>query len=249
MTMTMTTGMTMTMTTGILTGAAEGDCVNERALYRLMSWMSPAYPIGGFSYSHGLEWAVEAGSLRTAEDLRRWVAAILGKGSGRMDATLLAAAHRAERDEELDEVAELGAALRGTRELSLESAQQGAAFLTISLAAWPHPRLAAFAARHDGRAPLPVAVGLCAAVHDVPLEPALTAYLHAFGSGLVSAGVRLIPLGQTDGQRVVAALEPVIEAAARDAQKTPLDHIGAATPMIDLASMHHETQHTRLFRS
>jgi len=223
--------------------------VNETALYRLMSWMSPAYPIGGFSYSHGLEWAVEDGSLRNAEDLRTWVAAILGQGTGRVDATLLAAAHRAERDEELDEVAELGAALRGTRELALESAQQGAAFLAISCAAWPHPRLLAFSARHAGQAPLPVAVGVCAAAHGVPLEPALTAYLHAFGSGLVSAGVRLIPLGQTDGQRVVAALEPVIAAAARDARQTPLDRLGAATPMVDLASMQHETQHTRLFRS
>jgi urease accessory protein len=223
--------------------------LGDGALYRLLSWMSPAYPIGGFSYSHGLEWAVEAGLLTTAEDLRVWVATILGQGSGQVDAALFAAAYRAERDPELDEVAELGAALRGTRELALESAQQGAAFLTITRAAWPHPRLDAFAERHAGEAPLPVAVGLAAAAHGVPLEPALTAYLHAFGSGLVSAGIRLVPLGQTDGQRVIAALEPVIVDAARRALTTPLDRIGAATPVVDLSSMQHETQHTRLFRS
>ncbi|MCU0684637.1 MAG: urease accessory protein UreF [Polyangiaceae bacterium] len=223
--------------------------VTEGALYRLLSWMSPAYPIGGFSYSHGLEWAVEAGLVGTAEQLRAWVATILGEGSGRVDATLFAAAFRAERDEELDAVAELGAALRGTRELALESAQQGAAFLVITRAAWPHPRLEAFAERHGGEAPLPVAVGLAAAAHGVPLEPALTAYLHAFGSGLVSAGIRLIPLGQTDGQRIVAALEPIIVDAVRRARETPLDRIGAATPGVDLSSMQHETQHTRLFRS
>ncbi|WP_437681961.1 urease accessory protein UreF [Sorangium sp. So ce131] len=225
------------------------SAVAEGALYRLLSWMSPAYPVGGFSYSHGLEWAVEAGLVTTAEQLRAWVATILGEGSGRVDAALLAAAYRAKQDQELDEVAELAAALRGTRELALESAQQGAAFLTITRAAWPHPRLDAFAERHAGEAALPVAVGLAAAAHGVPLEPALAAYLHAFGSGLVSAGIRLIPLGQTDGQRVVAALEPVIAAAARRARETPLDHIGAATPMVDLSSMQHETQHTRLFRS
>jgi urease accessory protein len=225
------------------------SAVAEAALYRLLSWMSPAYPVGGFSYSHGLEWAVEAGLVTTAEQLRAWIATILRDGSGWVDAALLAAAFRAEHAEELDEVAELAAALRGTRELALESAQQGAAFLVITRAAWPHPRLEAFADRHAGEASLPVAVGLAAAAHGVPLEPALTAYLHAFASGLVSAGVRLIPLGQTDGQKVVAALEPVIVEAARRAQNTPLDRIGAATPGVDLASMHHETQHTRLFRS
>ncbi|WP_437579655.1 urease accessory protein UreF [Sorangium sp. So ce887] len=223
--------------------------VGDGALYRLLSWMSPAYPVGGFSYSHGLEWAVEAGLVGTAEQLRAWVATILGEGSGRVDAALLAAAFRAEHDRELDEVAELGAALRGTRELALESAQQGAAFLTITRAAWPHPRLDAFAERHAGEAPFPVAVGLAAAAHGVPLEAALLAYLHGFGSGLVSAGMRLIPLGQTDGQRIVAALEPVIAGAARRAGDTPLDRIGAATPGVDLSSMQHETQHTRLFRS
>ncbi|WP_437649437.1 urease accessory protein UreF [Sorangium sp. So ce362] len=223
--------------------------VGDGALYRLLSWMSPAYPVGGFSYSHGLEWAVEAGLVGTAEQLRAWVATILGEGSGRVDAALLAAAFRAEHDRELDEVAELGAALRGTRELALESAQQGAAFLTITRAAWPHPRLDAFAERHAGEAPFPVAVGLAAAAHGVPLEAALLAYLHGLGSGLVSAGMRLIPLGQTDGQRIVAALEPVIAGAARRAGDTPLDRIGAATPGVDLSSMQHETQHTRLFRS
>jgi urease accessory protein len=211
--------------------------------------MSPAYPIGGYSYSHGLEWAVEEGLVRTAEDLRGWVAAIVGQGSGRMDAALLAGAWRAQGDAALDEVAELGAALRGTRELALESAQQGAAFLAATRAAWPHPRIEAFAARHEGEAPLPVAVGIAAAAHGVPLPPALTAYLHAFASGLISAGVRLVPLGQTDGQRILAALRAVIAEAALDAERTPLDRIGSATVMVELASMRHETQHTRLFRS
>lgn len=221
----------------------------DGALYRLLSWMTPAYPIGGFSYSHGLEWAVEAGLVKTVDDLRRWIAAIVGEGSGRLDATLLAAAWRAPDDAALDEVTELAAALRGTRELALESAQQGAAFLTITRAAWAHPRLDVFAARHAGEAPLPVAVGLAAAAHGVPLPPTLTAYLHAFSSGLISAAVRLSLLGQTDGQRILTALEPVIAGAAREAEQTPLDRIGTSTLMVDVSSMHHETQHTRLFRS
>lgn len=223
--------------------------MDETALYPLLSWMTPAYPVGGYSYSHGLEWVVEAGLVRSPEDLRGWVAAIIGEGAGRLDATLLAATWRAVGDEALDEVAELGAAFRGTRELALESAQQGAAFLAVTRAAWPHPRIEAFVERHAGEAPLPVAVGLAAAAHSVPLEPTLTAYLHALGSSLVSAGIRLIPLGQTDGQRILAALAPVVAGAARDARQTPLDRLGAATLGVDLASMHHETQHTRLFRS
>jgi len=224
----------------------------ERALYRLMTWLSPSYPLGAFSYSHGLEYAVETGLVRDDEALGDWAATAVRFGAGRSDGALLVASWRAATACDraaLDEVAELASAWRGTAETALESRAQGAAFLTTTRTAWPHPLLDALALRHRGELSLPVAVGAAAAAHEVPLAAALTAYLHAFAGTLVSAGVRLIPLGQSAGQRLVAALEPVIAEAARSLLAAPLDEIGTAAPVIDRCSMRHETQYTRLFRS
>lgn len=224
----------------------------EAALYRLMTWLSPSYPLGAFSYSHGLEQAVESGLVRDRATLVSWVATAVSAGAGRSDGALLVASWRAAsaRDRAaLDAAAELAFAWRGTAETSLESRAQGAAFLATTRAAWPHPLLDELALRHHGEASLPVAVGAAAAAHEVPLAAVLTAYLHAFAGGLVSAGVRLIPLGQSNGQRALAALAPVVAAAADSVLTTPLDEIGTAAPLIERCSMRHETQYTRLFRS
>jgi len=154
-----------------------------------------------------------------------------------------------EKRGDLDSICALANAWRGSAEMALESRAQGAAFLATTRAAWPHPALDEFALRGRGDAVLPVIVGIATKAHGVALDPTLTAYLHAFAGNLVSAGMRLIPLGQTDGQRAMAALEPVIAATLRAALETPLDLIGTASPMIDWRSMRHETQYTRLFRS
>ncbi|MGE0036012.1 MAG: urease accessory protein UreF [Xanthobacteraceae bacterium] len=215
-----------------------------------MAWLSPSYPIGAFSYSGGLEWAVEAGDIRDAATLQDWIAAMLEEGSGFCDAVLFAEAHRLTavgEDAALRAVAELAAALAPSKERHLETTAQGRAFLDTTRAAWscgalehlvPLPAVA-----------LPVVVGVACAGHAIPLEPALAAYLHAQTATLISAGVRLIPLGQTDGQRVLAALEPVVAATAAHAIDTPLDELGGAAFRADIASMRHETQYTRLFRS
>ena len=225
----------------------------EAALYRLMTWLSPAYPLGAFSYSHGLEYAVEAGLVGDRQSLEAWVATAVNAGAGRSDAALLAAAWRAASSDDragLDEVVALAAAWRGTAETALESRAQGAAFLATTRTAWPHVLLDAIALRHRGNVALPVAVAVAAAAQGVPLAAALTAYLHAFASNLVSAGVRLIPLGQSDGQLAIAALEGVVAAAVDDAAlETALDEVGTAAPLLDWCSMRHETQYTRLFRS
>jgi urease accessory protein len=218
----------------------------DAALYRLMTWLSPAYPVGAYSYSHGIEYAVETGLVRDRVTLVDWVAHAVGHGAGLTDAALLAASWCGAA---LDEVCALANAWRGSAEMALESRAQGAAFLVATRAAWPHPALDELALRVRGEAALPVAVGVAAKAHGVALDAALTAYLHAFASNLVSAGMRLIPLGQTEGQRAIAALEPAIAAAAHAARDTPLDEIGTASPMIDWCSMRHETQYTRLFRS
>jgi urease accessory protein len=233
---------------------------NERgwgsALYRLMAWLSPAYPVGAFSYSSGLEWAVEVGDIKDAETLRRWLAIVIGASGGFCDAVFFVHAYRsmADTDEDagslaLRTVAELAVAFAPSKERHLETTAQGAAFIEATRAAWPCAALDRLAAAWTGPMAYPVAVGVTAFGHGVALEPALHAFLHAVAANLISAGVRLVPLGQSDGQRVLAALEPVVAATAQRALTTPLDDVGSAALRADLASLLHETQYTRLFRS
>jgi urease accessory protein len=223
----------------------------DRILLRLLTWLSPAFPVGSFSYSHGLELAVEEGLVKDADGLTSWLSTVLTHGAGRLDAMLLVAAWRASRgedDQALGSAVELANAMRGTSETALESTAQGRAFLDTVRRVWPDPWLDERAEMLAG-AGHAVALSVVAARAGVPLEPAIAGYLHAFAANLVSAAVRLVPLGQTDGQRALADLEPVILAAAAAAIERPLAEIGSATPMVEWASMRHETQYTRLFRS
>jgi urease accessory protein len=242
----------MTAITHIITAMSMTTSTDGAALYRLLTWLSPAYPVGAFSYSHGLETAVEEGLVADREGLARYIVCVLRHGAGRVDGALLVAAWRAAKAGKaraLDEVAQLAVAWRGTAETALETMQQGTSFASVTAAAWPEPRFAAFAARHGGRLAHPVAFGAAAGFQSIALRPAATAWLAAFAANLVSAGVRLVPLGQTDGQLATAALHPIVEAAAEAALTADLDAMGTAAPMLDLLSMRHETQYTRLFRS
>lgn len=224
----------------------------QAALYRLLTWLSPSFPVGGFSYSSGIEWAVEAGDVNDAGSLKGWLAAMLTDGSGFCDAVFLAQAHRAADaadDAGLRDVAELAAAFVPSRERQLETSTQGRAFIEIARAAWNCDGLDHAVAQCDGAVVYPVAVGVVSAAHAIPLAPSLHAFLHALVSNWISAGARLIPLGQTDSQRVLAALEPVVAATAKRAIIATLDDLGSVTFRADLASLRHETQYTRLFRS
>jgi len=232
--------------------AVDSEALDLAALYRLMVWLSPAYPVGAFSYSSGLECVVETGDVKDAITLRCWLASVIGKGGGFCDAVLFSHAHHAvARDSEtaLREVAELAAAFAPSKERHVETTAQGKAFLDVTRAAWPCEALEHLAAVCPGPLAYPVAVAAAAAGHGIIVQPALAAFLQAVATNLVSAGVRLIPLGQTDGQRVLAAIEPVIAATTERALTCPLDEIGSATFRADIASMRHETQYTRLFRS
>jgi urease accessory protein len=146
-------------------------------------------------------------------------------------------------------VAELAAAFAPSKERFLETTAQGRAFLDATHAAWPCTALERLLNVWDGPLAYPVAVGVAGAGHSIALQPALAAFLHAVAANLISAGVRLIPLGQTDGLRLLAALEPVLAAAAGRALVCPLEAVGGAAFRADIASMRHETQYTRLFRS
>jgi urease accessory protein len=219
---------------------------DEAGFLRLLTWLSPAFPTGGFAYSHGLEWAVESGDARSTAGLIGWIVDILEQGSGRTDAILLRHAHRAALNAEaLAEVVELAAALPSGRERWLETTAQGRAFLAAARA-WPTPVLALLA---DRDVAYPVAVGAVSAAHGVTEDRATLGFLHAFCANLVSAAVRIIPLGQQAGLRVMAALEPVLVAICAETRELALADIGSAAIRTDLAAMHHETQYTRLFRT
>lgn len=224
---------------------------SEADLYRLLAWTSPSYPIGAFSYSHGLEYAIETGYVRDRITLIDWLTHLLRHGAAFTDAVLLREAMACAADPAaLEDLADLAAAWRGTAEMALESTQQGGSFLSVTRAAWPHPLLDDFAARRGERAiALPVAIGVAAAAHGLRPATVIAAYLHAFAANQISAAVRIIPLGQTDGQKALAALAPVVSSALPRALAETLDDLGSAAPMIDLCSMQHETQYTRLFRS
>ena len=250
-----TTAIPMLMTTNERPAADDRGVMAEAdhtALYRLLTWLSPSFPVGGFSYSSGIEWAVEAGDIKDAASLRDWLAAVLTDGSGFCDGVFLAQAHRATEAGEhavLRDVSELAAAFVPSRERQLETSAQGRAFIEIARAAWHCDGLDQAVAACNSAIVYPVAVGIVSAAHAIPLVPSLHAFLHALVSNWISAGARLIPLGQTDSQRVLAALEPVVAATAGRAINATQDDLGSATFRADLASMRHETQYTRLFRS
>jgi urease accessory protein len=228
--------------------------LNDSTLYRLLAWASPAYPTGAFSYSHGLEWAVEAQTVRNLPDLLEYIETALARGGGWVDAVLFVHIWRSASGKrewaKIDELVELAGCFRASSETALESRQQGTSFLQVTRRAWPHPFLESFAEKW-GERPLShcAAVALTCAAHDIAIEPALQAYLCAFSANLVSAGARLIPLGQTDAQIAIARLAPVIGRICSEALASEVADLGTAAPVLELGSLLHETQYTRLFRS
>ncbi|MBU2360434.1 MAG: urease accessory protein UreF [Alphaproteobacteria bacterium] len=206
-------------------------------LLTLMQWLSPGFPLGTFGYSHGLEQAVADGGITSADDLRDWLRAVLTDGTGRNDAILLAEGYRSDDPTQVDTLAR---ALAASRERLLETTAQGEAFCSTVNAVWGTdlPPLC-----------LPVAVGAAARGQDIPLEPALQAYLHAFAAGLVSAAQRAMPLGQTQAQRVLAEVTPLCQSMAATAVTQTLDDLGSSAFMAEIAAMRHETLQPRIFRS
>jgi urease accessory protein len=221
------------------------------SLLRLQSWLSPTFPNGAYSYSHGLEWAAEAGYIHDRSSLVDWLEADLCHGSGRNEAVFFSEAYRCAIDDDraqLMRVAEVAAASRGTSEFALESSQQAAACLNTLRRVWSDRILDLFL-EIQFQPVLAVVLGARSARERIPAGVALPAFLHSYVANLVIAGVRLIPLGQTDGQLAIAELEDAVLFASAQGTCATLDDLGSAGFMVELASIAHETQYTRLFRS
>ncbi|WP_136621101.1 MULTISPECIES: urease accessory protein UreF [Mesorhizobium] len=221
------------------------DQPSNIALLRLMAWLSPSFPVGGFSYSHGLERAVHDGLVADAESLARWLETLVEMGSGWNDAVLFAESWRRARGTgDLDDIAALAEALAGSRERHTETMLQGAAFLKAA-AAWPNPVLEHLPAE----CAYCVAVGAIAGGNSIALQDALSAFLQTFFSNLVQAAIRLGVVGQSKATVLLAGFEPLGLATAARAARSTLDDLGGCAFVSDVMAMKHETQYSRLFRS
>lgn len=209
-------------------------------LLTLTQWLSPSYPVGAFAYSHGLEAAVDAGWIDDSKGLQVWLESLLEYGAGRSDGLFIAAAFNAETADQLVHVDAQLRAFAASKERLLETDQQGWAFGKVTSALWTgdYENLS-----------YPVALGHAARVEDLPLELTITLYLQSFLSNLVAAGQRLLPIGQTEAQRIVQQLSPLCAEIAADSVEGDLNNLNATTFLSDVASMKHETQYSRIFRT
>ncbi len=208
-------------------------------LLYLVQWMSPAFPVGAFAYSHGLETEIAEGRITSAAQLKDWLSDIVAHGAGHADVVLLHESHAA-APADRHAIDDLARAFCPSGERLKETDLQGAAFCdtvnrvwSLDLPRWTYP----------------VAVGAAAHAKDIPVAQTARLFAHGFISNLVSAAVRLVPLGQTDGQQVLSDLIPLIEHTCDTALATPLSAITANTFASDIASMRHETLTTRIFRT
>lgn len=219
---------------------------------RLAIWLSPAFPVGAFAYSHGLEWAAQKGWVKSRATLHSWLDDLLRHGGLRNDLIVLAhgvTAVSAGDYGALSKLNELALGLQPSAERYLETQQQGTSFLSVIRAAWRTGDIDAAATAVGVPVAYPVAVAIAVAGHAIPTRGALFAYAMAFAGNLVSAAIRLSVIGQTDGQRVLAELIPCALTVTAESEGAPLDAIGGSTFRSDIASLAHETQYTRLFRS
>ncbi|WP_242654693.1 urease accessory protein UreF [Shimia aestuarii] len=206
----------------------------------LAQWLAPTYPVGAYTYSHGLEWAVQTGMVQDADSFRDWLSDVVEHGAGRNDVILLTAAYEATDEDSLQGLDEFARALAPSAERLLETDQQGAAFAQTTATVFKQD-LSALT--------YPVAVGRAASLQNLPLPETARLFLHAFAANLTSAAIRLVPLGQTAGQQALHDLAPLCQSVSDQAITEPLDAIAASAFATDVASMNHETQYSRLFRS
>lgn len=215
------------------------------SLQRLLTWLSPAFPVGAFAYSAGLETVIADNTLTTAENLANWLEGNLCHGTAHSDAIILASAHTNHTDKtHLHELADLCLALTPARERHEELTITGSAFVKAA-SAWPSDIFE----RLPDPCPYPIAVGAIASAHAIPVNDTLVAFLTAYAQSQISVAIRLVPLGQTDGLKVLASLEPLITTCAKDAATSTLDEIGSISYASDIATMTHETLNSRIFRS
>lgn len=212
----------------------------EREILTLAQWLSPAFPIGAFAYSHGLEAAIHCGAIASGEELSHWLTDILQHGSGRNDCILLRAAYACEDAVAMTHINDMALAFASSLERRMEQSLQGAAFCKTTDAIW---------GGEGASYVYPVAVGVAAARLKIDVTLTAAMYLHAVISNLISAAMRLMALGQTEGQGILAALTTLCDETAKMTADATLDDLQSTAFMVDIAAMHHETLQPRIFRT
>ena len=218
--------------------------IELQKLLKLQCWFSPAFPTGAYAYSHGLESAIEEAVVCNAADLQTWVETVLLQGSGRADSYFFLQATNCNPEQAVS-LANEARAWSPTSEIAAESEMQGDAFLQTVRTGWPHQLLDQFNELREGRPPLAVSAGFCCGVHEIPAQAALAFYLQEFTNSIISAGQRAIPIGQSDAQKIIADIGDAVMYAAHRTYSEPT----TATPALEIYSMRHESQYSRVFRS
>lgn len=223
------------------------------AFVRLQQLISPTLPVGAFTYSQGMEWAVEAGWLKTAAQVQDWLYNLMHDSLSWLELPLLIRLYRAceqQDQQQFSHYAALAIAGRETAELRREEEQRARALLTVlnklpDSANWP--------LLQTWQAPLlqTALAGFALACQQwqIRLDKVLPAYVWGWLDNMVCVAVKLIPLGQTDGQTILFHLSEHISDICAKAQNVLDDDIGASTTALAIASSLHETQYCRLFRS
>lgn len=224
------------------------DTGRTTALIRLMTWLSPAFPIGAFAYSGGLETAIEDRRIHSRDSLGAWLDGLLRHGVLKADAVLFSLSYQAAHTSELKHISELALALAGSAERYQETVSLGTAFVE-AVGEWPCAEVLAVRAACGGKIAYPVAAGAIAGLHETGPEEAIAAFLHACLSQLVSVAIRCGVIGQRQGVGLLAGFEMQVSAMAEVIAGCHEDDLGSAAFMADISSLRHETQVTRLFRS
>jgi urease accessory protein len=209
----------------------------DSKLITVMQWLSPAFPIGGFAYSHGLEWAINKGYVSNREELQKWVSDLLEYGSLKNDAILIKLVLKGSDPKEINEIA---MALCPANERLSETQLQGSAFCKIMREVW---------SLEIDDLTLPIALALAAKNENIDQNLVVPAYLHSFCSNLISVAMRLIPIGQTDGQKTLRELSPLISDSVRAVAKSDKDDLGSACFLSDVSAMQHEYLQPRVFKT
>ena len=209
----------------------------DSKLITVMQWLSPAFPIGGFAYSHGLEWAINKGYVSNREELQKWISDLLEYGSLKNDAILIKLVLQGSDPKEINELA---MALCPASERLSETQLQGGAFCKIMREVW---------SLEIDDLTLPIALALAAKNESIDQNLVLPAYLHSFCSNLISVAMRLIPIGQTDGQKTLRELSPLISDSVRAVAKSDKDDLGSACFLSDVSAMQHEYLQPRVFKT
>lgn len=212
----------------------------DTAILTLTQWFSPAYPVGAFAYSHGMEWSIDSGAVTDTASAQDWIATALRDGAGWNDALFLAAAYGAGTPEALQEIDATCRAFAASRERAQETDLMGRAFGQVTADLWGGELRGLV---------YPVAIGAAARAAELPLALTTQMYLQSFVANLAAVAMRLVPLGQTDGQRIIRDLTPVCTELAAAAQDASLEDLSATAFATDIAAMKHETQYSRIFRT